>query len=247
MTRQSERSFSPALVLIPGLLCDQALWKHQIQGLARSADIQVADTTRQRTLSEMAAAVLTAAPSSFSLAGFSLGSQVALEIMRMSPQRVCRLALLSASRGGLLPSAAASLRQAVTAIEGGGFEQYLEMVYPLYVTPARAADLVLKRCFLEMAHAVGPEAGLRQMRALLPITAPLTDLNQIRCPTVIVGGREDRRTPPALHEALAQEIPGSDLVLVNEAAHFTPLEQPGIVTEVLQHWLTREARRTSSD
>ena len=242
MSPRSESYSSPSLILIPGLLCNQALWRNQISGLAGRADIRVADITRQRTISEMAVAVLETAPASFSLAGFSLGSQVALEIMRIGKHRVDRLALLSATRGGLIPPVAVALRQAVATIETGGFEQYLEMAYPLYFAPARMADFFLKRSFLAMAQAVGPEAGLRQMQALLAITAPFTDLNQICCPTVIVGGHEDRRTPPASQEALAQEIPGSELVLVDAAAHFTPLEQPDRVTEILERWMSREPR-----
>lgn len=92
-----------SLVLIPGLLCDARLWSAQIEGLARYADIAVADITQQRTISEMAESILESAPPLFSVAGFSLGSQVALEVMRLSRDRVDRLALLSATRGGLLP------------------------------------------------------------------------------------------------------------------------------------------------
>jgi pimeloyl-ACP methyl ester carboxylesterase len=36
---------------------------------------------------------------------------------------------------------------------------------------------------------------------------------------------------------LAQNIPGSELVIIEDAAHFTPLEQREIVTRVLQRWL----------
>jgi pimeloyl-ACP methyl ester carboxylesterase len=56
---------------------------------------------------------------------------------------------------------------------------------------------------------------------------------------VIVAGREDRRTTPECHEALARDIPGSELVIVDDAAHFTPLEQPGIVTRVMREWMMR--------
>jgi pimeloyl-ACP methyl ester carboxylesterase len=92
-----------SLVLIPGLLCEARLWSNQITTLARYADITVADITQQSTITEMADAVLQTSPPQFSLAGFSLGSQVALEVMRVSKDRVERLALLSATQGGLLP------------------------------------------------------------------------------------------------------------------------------------------------
>jgi len=96
----------------------------------------------------------------------------------------------------------------------------------------------LKRCFIEMAQTVGQGAGLRQMRALLAIVTPLENLDQICCPTLVIGGREDHRTTPAAHEALAREIPGSTLEIIDDAAHFTPLEQPNMVTALLQRWMT---------
>jgi pimeloyl-ACP methyl ester carboxylesterase len=227
-----------SLVLIPGLLCDHRLWSSQIAGLSDSAEILIADITEQNTVSEMAAAVVEKAPEHFSLAGFSLGSQVALEIMRRSSHRVDRLALLSATRGGLPPAVETAIRQAIATIQQGNFEQHLEAVYPSYVAPGRVQDKILKRCFLEMARAVGMDAGLRQMRALLAVRRPFTNLDQILCPTVVIGGREDRRTTPAAHQALAQNIPGSELEMVDDAGHFSPLEQPGVVTALLQRWVT---------
>ncbi len=228
----------PALILIPGLLCDETLWKSQIEGLTSHADVRIADITEQLTISDMAAAVLEAAPECFSLAGFSLGSQVALEIMRVANKRVDRLALLSATHGGLPPAVASAIRDAVAALEQGSFDEYLEEVYPSYVAPGRVQDAGLKDIFINMAHAVGVQAGVRQMKALLAITKPFADLEQIFCPALIVGGREDRRISPVDHELLAREIPGSDLVMLEDAGHFTPLEQPDQVTAVLQHWLT---------
>ena len=124
----------------------------------------------------MAASVLSQAPASFALAGFSLGSQVALEIMSMAPDRVERLALLSATHGGLFPAVANSIRHAIEIIQQGGFHRYLDTVYPSYVTGAGAADQALKQCFLNMAETVGQEAGVRQMRALLDIKSPFANL-----------------------------------------------------------------------
>jgi pimeloyl-ACP methyl ester carboxylesterase len=227
-----------SLVLIPGLLCDRTLWSEQIASLTSTTEMIVADITRQLTISEMATTILEIAPDHFSLAGFSLGSQVALEIMHIAGGRVDRLALLSATRGGLLPPVESAIRAAVETLQQGGFDQYLESVYPTYVAEKRAEDPILKKRFIEMAKAVGQDAGLRQMRALLAIKAPFRNLDQISCPTVLVGGRNDRRTTPAAHHVLAEEIPGSQLVIVNDAAHFTPLEQPDVVSGVLQRWMT---------
>jgi pimeloyl-ACP methyl ester carboxylesterase len=120
------------VVLIPGVLCDHRLWSEQIAALSPRHEIVVADVTQQATIADMAAAVLAAAPERFLLAGFSLGSQVALQIMSTAPERVLRLALLSATHGGLLPPSVVAVHQAIDLIERGGFEQYLDMTYLAY-------------------------------------------------------------------------------------------------------------------
>jgi pimeloyl-ACP methyl ester carboxylesterase len=229
----------PLLILIPGLLCDRGLWRDQIAALENYSEIAVADITRHSTISEMAAAVLENAPSQFSLAGFSLGSQVALEIMSLARDRVKRLALLGATCGGLLPATEAAVRHAVQMIEQGRFEQYLIEAYPQYFALHGARTGILKGTFLSMAHAVGEQAGLRQMRALLAIRDPFANLHQIDCPTLVIGGQNDRRTTPAAHRRLAGEIPGSKLVIIDSAAHFTPIEQPRKVADLLRDWITQ--------
>jgi pimeloyl-ACP methyl ester carboxylesterase len=226
------------LILIPGLLCDERLWRDQVAVLENYTDITVADITRQSTIAEMAAAALENTHDRFSLAGFSLGSQVALQIMRIAKHRVERLALLSATDGGLLPVAEASIRHAIGMIEEGRFEQYLIEAYPTYFAVRGANDDAFKLTFVRMARAVGQQAGLRQMRALLAIPNAFSTPGQIDCPTVIIGGRDDRRTTPKAHRQLAEEIPGSRLVMIDGAAHFTPIEQPGQVADVLRDWIT---------
>ena len=230
-----------SLVLIPGLLCDQRLWSDQVFALSKHAEVSVADITAHPTISELATDILEKAPRQFSLAGFSLGSQVALEIMRVAKERVDRLALLSATHGGLMPAVETAIRCAIALIEEEGLDPYLEIAYPTYVTRSRANDPRLKQVFVDMAHAVGEDAGLRQMRALLAIRTPFGDLDEIRCPTLIVGGREDQRTTPAAHELLKQEIPASELVIIDDAGHFSPIEQPHEVTQVLCDWITGTA------
>ncbi len=81
----------------------------------------------------MASTVLDESAEHFSMAGFSLGSQVALKIMHVHPERVGRLALSSATHGGLLLLAEAAIRRAITIIEQEDLDRYLEEAYPTYV------------------------------------------------------------------------------------------------------------------
>jgi pimeloyl-ACP methyl ester carboxylesterase len=225
------------LVFIPGVLCNRRLWASQIAALSAHTDICVPEITSQATVAQMARDILDSVSGRFCLAGFSLGSQVALQMMEFAADRIERLALFSATRGGLPPPVQSAIRDAILTIEQGGFAAYLESAYPAYVTAAHAPDREIKRCFMQMAEEVGVAAGVRQMKALLGLNHAFRHLGAISCPTVVIGGREDRRITPAAHELLAHEIPNASLVLIEHAAHFTPLEQPSQVTAELKRWI----------
>src|SRR5260370_13010804 len=95
------------LVLLPGLLCDAALWALQGAALSDIAAPWVADLSRDDSLAAMARRVLSVAPARFALAGLSMGGYLAQEIMRQSRQRVTRLALLDTSARADTPERAA--------------------------------------------------------------------------------------------------------------------------------------------
>src|SRR6185312_12396473 len=85
------------LVLLPGMLCDRALWANQVAAFGARAQMIVGDLTRSESIAGMATDILVAAPERFALAGMSMGGFVALEIMRQAPERVLRLALIDTS------------------------------------------------------------------------------------------------------------------------------------------------------
>ena len=89
------------LVLVPGLLCDAALWRGQVDDLADIAQPWIADVTRDDSMTAMARRVLAEAPPGrFALAGLSMGGYVAQAIMREAPERVERAGAARYQRDG---------------------------------------------------------------------------------------------------------------------------------------------------
>ena len=86
-----------SLVLLPGLLCDSALWQAQEAALKAERAMLIPALDGHDTLAALAADVLARAPAQFALAGLSMGGYVAMEIMRQAPGRVTRLALFDTS------------------------------------------------------------------------------------------------------------------------------------------------------
>lgn len=230
------------LLLLPGALCDAALWRHQIAALSNIADIRVGDLTRDDSVGAMAARVLAGAPPSFALAGISLGGYVALEIMRRAPERVTRLALLDTSarpeEEGTVDGNPAERDGGATGLGKAGLGQ-VGLMTTLLVHPKRLADRRLATILGAMAERVGRKAFLRQQRAVRARPDSRAGLAAIACPTLLICGRQDSLAPPALHEEMAAAISGADLLIIDECGHLSPLEQPEEVTAALRRWLQR--------
>jgi pimeloyl-ACP methyl ester carboxylesterase len=88
-----------------------------------------------------------------------------------------------------------------------------------------------------MARSVGREGFLAQQRAIMGRPDSRPDLGRIRCPTLVLGGRQDAVTPPEVMEEIAAGIPAAKLVLLDRCGHLAPLEQPEAVTAAMAEWL----------
>ncbi len=85
----------PTLVLLSGLLCDQAIWQDVAHRLSPSTDVRIFSFPGFSSIETMAEHVLSSLAGRFALAGHSMGGRVALEMVRRGRERVSGLALLN--------------------------------------------------------------------------------------------------------------------------------------------------------
>lgn len=225
------------LVLVPGLLCDAALWRHQTETLADMADITVADITGADDVGRLAEAVLAAAPERFALAGLSMGGYIAFAIMRQAPERVTRLALLDTTARPDTPEQTRRRRALIAMTRVGRFKGVTPRLLDLLIHPDRLDDEALTGAVIAMAGRVGRQAFVRQQTAIIGRPDSRPGLAAIRCPTLVLCGRQDAITPPPAQEELAGAIPGARLVVIEDCGHLSPLERPRAVSAVLRYWL----------
>ena len=226
------------LVLVPGLLCTKALWAPQLAALGDIAEMTVADHTRHDSMAAIAESILAVAPERFALAGLSMGGFISFEIVRQAPQRVTKLALLDTSARPDLPERR-ELRLARNELarrEGAGAVQ--DELMPALVHKDRLADKAFVDTVRQMAVDTGAEALQRQHAALMarPDSRPL--LAGIRCPTLVIVGREDALTPPELAQEIASGIAGAKLEIIPDCGHLATMEQPAAVNRAMRAWLT---------
>src|ERR1039457_5506871 len=112
----------PALVLIPGLMCDQRIWAAQCDALrGLGIEFRVADHGSADSLADMARAVLAANPGPLAVVGHSMGGRVALEIARLAGARLRGAALLDTGFRPLAPGDAGAREVAGRLrLAGGG-------------------------------------------------------------------------------------------------------------------------------
>lgn len=229
----------PTLVLIPGLLCDAALWRGQAEDLADMAEPWVADVTRDTSIAAMAERVLAEAPTQrFAVAGLSMGGYVAQAVARLAPERVDRLALLDTSARADTPEQTARRRGLIELAEKGEFHGVTPRLLPVFLHPDRLADKALTEAVTAMTARVGKDAFLRQQSAIMGRIDNRPNLPAIRCPSLVLCGRQDQLTPLEWSEEIAALIPGARLEVIEECGHLSTMERVWEVSVALRQWLT---------
>src|SRR5260370_4966185 len=208
------------LLLLPGLLCDGALYRAHIAALGDIAAPIVGDLTRHDSLAGMAAAMLAETTEYFSLGGLSMGGYVAQEIMRQAPHRVIRLALLDPSADGDSDERRAQRRGLIELAGKGHFKGVTPRLLPQLLSPDRLTDQALVDTIIGMAERIGRDAFLRQQAAIMGRPDGRTDLGRIACPTLVLCGRQDALAPPAVHQEMRAAILGAAPAAT---AHIVPL------------------------
>jgi pimeloyl-ACP methyl ester carboxylesterase len=225
-------------LLVPGLNCSPRLYAPQMPELWRLGSVMVANHTRDDTMAAIARRILDQAPPRFALAGLSMGGYIALEILRQAADRVAKLALLDTGGRDDPPEAQEKRRANIALAESGRFDEIVDQQFPLYIHPTRANDTALKGTYLAMCRDVGPEAYVRQQKAIMSRADSRPLLPSIRCPTLVLVGAEDVATPPALSDEMAAAIPNARLVKVPDCGHLSTLERPEAVTKAMLEWLS---------
>lgn len=229
----------PALLLLPGLLCDARLWRDQVAALRDAAECRVADLTRDDSLDAMVDRAVRDMPERFAVCGLSMGGYVALALMRRAPERVTHLCLMDTGARPDTPEQARRRRGLMALIRSGrgAFRGVAPRLLPQLLHPDRAADPVLGAEVIAMAERVGRDAYLRQQTAILGRPDSRPDLSGIAVPTLVAVGEGDQLTPPELSREMAAAIPGARPEVLAGCGHLPPMEDPARVSALLWGWL----------
>lgn len=225
------------ILFIPGLLCDEALFTHQIEAFKNEYNIMVADVTGYNSIEKMAQSVLANAPKKFIICALSMGGYVAMEMMRRAPERIVRVILSNTQAATDSDETKRRRRGLISIAKIGNFKGVTPKLLPMLIHSSRLDESHLTQTIMDMAERVGLEAFLNQQQAILGRVDSRPDLKKFNKPVFIVGGDEDQITPPEQAKEMAQMLPHSQIHIFEQCGHLAPLEFPHQFTHLMRSFL----------
>ena len=239
---------APCIVLLHSLGTNLHVWDPQAAALARSFRVIRPDlrghglttvTAGATTIATLARDVIslleTLGITEAHICGLSIGGMVAQSVAAQVPDRVTSLILCDTAMA--IPTAE-SWRARAVAVRAHGMGAIADGVMARWVTEP----------FLDSPQAAGLRAMLLRTDpegyasgALAIAVADLAeDTARLSMPTLILVGDEDVTTPPAYARAMHAAIAGSELQIIEGAAHIPTLERPEAVTAAIRAFITPE-------
>jgi pimeloyl-ACP methyl ester carboxylesterase/DNA-binding CsgD family transcriptional regulator len=223
---------------------ESPLWRPWIDEMSRSytylrmderacglSDWDVKDISFEAWVRDFEAVIDAAGLERFALFGASQGSSIAIEYAVRHPERVTHLVLLgSYARGslkrGLPPERVAELEAQLKLVEvGWGREDpsYRQMFSSQFI-PGGALDELKSMSELQR-KCCSPENAVRLIRSFFMIDV-MASAPRVRCPTLLLHARGDRRAPFEEGRIVASLIPGARLVPLETDNHILLQREP---------------------
>ena len=231
------RGQGPDLVLLHGWGLNLRVWDGLASVLEKSFRIIAVDlpghgrsewNPKARTPAEQAwhiHATLASVSDRYSLLGWSLGGQIALDLAAAMPGSVERLVLVATTprfaAGPDWPHGMpASVLQKMATQLRTNYKRTVNDFLELQVRGSVASEKVLADLQASLfAHGEAHPKSLVSGLATLESSDLRPMLNLVRMPTLVIAGQYDRVTLPAASHALADALPDARYVEIRRAAH----------------------------
>ena len=249
----------PWLVFSHSLACNAGMWWPQLAEFARDYRVLAFDTrghgrsdapagryTMDMLADDAGGLMCALGISNAHFAGLSMGGMIGQALTLRHPELVASLTIAdSASRW---PAEAVDLfaQRAATALRSG-MAPLVDATLARWFTPefhksdvdavARVGDMILHT----------PVAGYVGCSEAIPRINMTERLREITCPILVIVGDRDPGTPVAMSQAIHDNAPGSELVIIEHAAHLSNVEQPVAFNRVLRRFLDRARATTNSN
>ncbi|MGW4132205.1 alpha/beta fold hydrolase [Amycolatopsis japonica] len=168
------------------------------------------------------------------LGGCSMGGYLTMAVLRLAPERVGGLVFIDTKATADTPEAAQARHDVAARVEAEGAGWMPEAVTPGLLAEKARPEVVER---LRELITTQPPSGIAwAARAMAARPDSLETLRSADVPALVVVGEEDGLTPLEAANTLVETLPNATLVVLPEAGHLTPLEDPAGVVEAILGW-----------
>lgn len=241
-----------ALVLVHGHPFDRSMWRPQAEHAAAAGwRVVVPDlrgygettvvpgaTTLETFARDVTGLVDHLGIDRFVLGGLSMGGQIAMEIVRLFPERVRALLLADTSPVAETAEGKAERNRVADLLQAEGMADHAQELLPRMVSPVTLADRPgVAEHVLAMMQGAPAEGAAAALRGRAERPDYRATLATVTVPTLVVVGTDDHFTPVGDARAMHEGIPGSSLAVIEGTGHLPNLEEPGEFNTALDHLL----------
>jgi 3-oxoadipate enol-lactonase len=244
----------PWLTMSHSLACNLHMWDEEAKRLSKRYKVLRYDTrghggssapsgayTLDLLADDLHGLLLALGVQSTHFAGLSMGGMIGQTFALKYPGMFNSLALCDTT--SRYPAGAAGLwAERIKTVETSGMEPLVATTLERWFTEAfRKARPDVVEGVAAMIRTT-PGSGYIGCCHAIPKIDLTARLKEIRCPAVVIVGKDDPGTPVAMAEEIQQALPGSTLVVIPSAAHLSNLEQPDAFNRALGDFFDRVKR-----
>lgn len=243
-----------ALLLVHGHPFDRTMWRPQVEHFAGSGWRVVAPdlrgygettvvpgkTTLDAFTRDLVALLDHLGIADAVVVGLSMGGQIVMELYRLFPERVAGIVLADTSAPAETEAGRQARRDAADRLLQEGMSPYSHEVLTKMVAPANVAALPdVADHVMRMMLGTSPAGAAAALRGRAERPDYVEMLSRVDVPTLVVVGADDEFTPLEAARLMHERIDGSDLVVVDGAAHMPNLERADEFNAALSGFLAK--------
>lgn len=242
---------APPIVFLHGFPFDHTMWQAQLEALSSryrciAPDLRgygrspMLSTTRPWTMDDFAEDVVRLLDglgiARATVCGLSMGGYIAFALWRNHRARLSRLILANTKAQGDSEQAKANRRRQAELVRTQGMRPFADEMLPKLLAPSASLHVV------EAVRAMIEHTPVETVLATLPALAERPDmsgaLGAINVPTLILVGDQDAISPVSEAQFMQAHIPNARLVVIPNAGHLSPMEQPAAFNQAVLAFLS---------
>ena len=241
----------PWLTMSHSLACNLHMWDEEARRLSKRYKVLRYDTrghgassapagayTLELLADDLRALLRALGAQSTHFVGLSMGGMIGQTFALKYPGVFKSLVLCDTT--SRYPAEAAPVwTDRIKSVEAQGMEPFVEPTLARWFTVSyrKAHPDVVER--IAKVIRATPVPGFIGCCHAIPKINLTARLKEIRCPTLIIVGKDDPGTPVSMAEEIHQAMPGSELVVIPSAAHLSNMEQPDAFNQALAAFLDK--------